>query len=166
MHMFGHMESIPLRLGDPAICGTEVSLFLGASERQVPWIWRFMQEEVEMRSVASVDSLQSYSTFEFLGCDDCIELHWPMMIAKMTLYWLKSSGASFRDKLEQVLYDMNYRHSIAGPDVWMRPAVKDCGFKYYEYVLCYADNVLCISDVPLKKIDDTKAVFKLKGYKA
>ena len=42
---------------------------------------------------------------------------------KIDIYELKSSGAAFRDKLVQVLYDMNYRPSITYTDVWMRPDV-------------------------------------------
>ena len=61
---------------------------------------------------------------------------------------------------------MNYRPSRADHDVWMRPAVKGYCFNYYEYVLCYVDNILCISHVHLKKIDGIKSVFKLKGDKA
>ena len=57
------------------------------------------------------------------------------MIVEMALYGLKSSGAAFRSKLENVLYELNYRPSLADPDVWLRPAVKGNAFKYYEYVL-------------------------------
>ena len=46
----------------------------------------------------------------------------------MAICRLKSSGAAFRDKLAQVLYDMNYRPSRADPDVWMTPAVKGGSF--------------------------------------
>ena len=89
-----------------------------------------------------------------------------IMIVKMALYVLKSSGVVFGDKLGQVLYDMNYRPSRADPDVWMRPDIKGDGFKYSEYVLCYIDDVLCILYVPLKKIEVTKDLFQLKGDKA
>ena len=33
-------------------------------------------------------------------------------------------------------------------------------------VLCYVDDVLTISATPMKNIEGTKAVFKLKGDKA
>ena len=89
-----------------------------------------------------------------------------IMIVNMDLYGLKSLGAKFRAKLAKVLYDMNKRILREDPDVWMRPAVKGYGFKYYEYVLCYVDDILCILHVPLKKIDGINAVFKLKWDKA
>jgi hypothetical protein len=61
---------------------------------------------------------------------------------------------------------MNYRPSKADPDVWLRPATKSNGFKYYEYALCYVDDVLVISHQASKTIDGIRAIFKLKGDKA
>ena len=52
------------------------------------------------------------------------------------LYGLKSSGAAFRAHLADHIWDIGYRPSHADADIWMRPAVKFCGFKYYEYILC------------------------------
>ena len=34
---------------------------------------------------------------------------------------------------------------------------------YYEYVLWYVDDVLCISDDPIRTMKVIKAKFKLKG---
>ena len=88
------------------------------------------------------------------------------MIVKMALYGLKSSGAAFRAKLAGVLHDLGYMPTKADPDVWIKTAVKPDGLEYYEIVLCYVDDVLAISDYPMKKIDGIKSVFKLKGDKA
>ena len=89
-----------------------------------------------------------------------------VMLVKMALYGLKSSGAAFRSKLANVIYEMGYRPSLADPDVWMRPGTKVDGFRYYEYILCYVDDVLVISDDPETTITGLKYVFKLKGDKA
>ena len=90
-----------------------------------------------------------------------------VMIVRMALYGLKSSGAAFRSKLANVIYDMGFRPSLADPDVWMKPAVKESdGSRYYEYILCYVDDVLAISEEPAMIINDLKKVFKLKGDKA
>ena len=89
-----------------------------------------------------------------------------VMIIKMALYGLKSSGAAFRSKLANVIHDLGFRPSLADPDVWMKPATKRNGFKYYEYVLCYVDDVMVVSDEPQDTIDGLKNVFKLKGDKA
>ena len=87
------------------------------------------------------------------------------MIIVRTLYGLKSSGAAFRALLAETLHDLGYKPSYADPDVWMRPAVKHNGFKYWEYVLCYVDDVLHISSEPEKTMNGIKAKFKLKGDK-
>ena len=40
---------------------------------------------------------------------------------------------------------MGFVSCLADPDVWMRPAVKTNGDKYYEYLLVYTDDILAIS---------------------
>ena len=63
------------------------------------------------------------------------------------------------------MHDMGYRPCLADPDVWLRPAVKQCGFKYYEYVLTYVDDCLAISDNPKVTMQGIQAKFKLKNDK-
>ena len=81
------------------------------------------------------------------------------------MYGLKFSGAAFRPLLTEVLWNMSYRPSQADPDVYMRPAVKENGSKYWEYVLVYVNNVLCISDKPQLTMNRLQAKFKLKDDK-
>ena len=47
----------------------------------------------------------------------------------------------------------------------MRPSVKPGGFNYYEYILFYVDEVLCISDDPLCTMKVIQSTLKPKGYK-
>ena len=51
------------------------------------------------------------------------------MIIKRALYGLKSSGAAFRAKLADCIWDMGYQPSKADPDVWLRAATKAKGEK-------------------------------------
>ena len=88
-----------------------------------------------------------------------------IMLITRALYGLKSSGAAFRAFLAEVLWDFGYRPSKADPDVHMRPAVKPNGFQHYKYVLCYVDDVLCISANPLKTMTSLQSRFKLKDDK-
>ena len=60
---------------------------------------------------------------------------------------------------------MGYRPCLADPDVWLRPAVKNCGFEYYEYVLTYVDDCLAISHNPNATMEGIQAKFKLKNDK-
>ena len=89
-----------------------------------------------------------------------------LIIVKMALYGLKSSGAAFRANLAGVIHDLLYVPSKAYPDVWIRLAVRPYGSEYYEMALCYVDGVLIIATEPMKTIDGIRAVFKLKVNKA
>ena len=88
------------------------------------------------------------------------------MIVVRALYGLKSSGASFHSMLSKTLWDLQYRPTAADPDVWIKAATKEDGFKYYEMVLNYVDDVISISKYPMKVIEGIKATFELKGDKA
>ena len=88
-----------------------------------------------------------------------------IFIVKKALYGLKSARAAFRALLAETLYDMGYVPTKADPDVWLRPAVKSNGFKYYELVLCYVDDVLAISTDPTKLLEGLKSTFTLKDNK-
>jgi hypothetical protein len=53
---------------------------------------------------------------------------------------------------------MGFQSTIADPDVYCQANAKPCGFKYYEYLLVYVDNVLIVSHSPkihLKKIKES-----------
>ena len=82
-----------------------------------------------------------------------------MLICK-ALYGLRSSGAAFRAHLAETLYDIGFVPTRADPDVWRWPAIKEDGFEYYEYVLCYVDDILAISH---KARDVLKAIQTLSS---
>ena len=139
-------------------------------------------------SVVSSDSVRIALTIaalnglEVMACDiqnayltaDCREKIWTragpefgsesgtiMLICK-ALYGLKSSGAAFRAHLAETLYDIGFVPTRADPDVWRRPVTKEDGFEYYEYVLCYVDDILAISHKAKDALKAVPAVFKLK----
>ena len=51
-------------------------------------------------------------------------------IITKALYRLKSSGAAFKAFLADHLHNIGFRPSLADPDIWMRPVVRENGFKY------------------------------------
>jgi len=88
------------------------------------------------------------------------------MLVVRALYGLKSSGAAFRAFLVETSYDLNYQSSQADPNIWMRPAVEESNsIKYWEYVLCYVDDVLCLSERPEATMRGIQKKFKLKDDK-
>ena len=70
------------------------------------------------------------------------------VIVVRAMYGLKSSGVAWHAKFSETLRSMDFKPSYAHPDVWMKPATTPDGFKYYEYILVYVDDVLVISAAP------------------
>ena len=65
----------------------------------------------------------------------------------------------------ETLYTIGFVPTQADPDVWHQPAVKEDGFEYYEYILCYVDNILAISHKEKDVLKAVQGIFKLKDDK-
>lgn len=50
----------------------------------------------------------------------------------------------------------------ADPDLWMREAKRENGQAYYEYMLLYVDDALCVSSHPMETLDALGKYFTLK----
>ena len=79
------------------------------------------------------------------------------MIVNKALDGLKSSGAAFWAHLAETLHDLGFIPVRADPDVWRRPEVKTDGFEYYEFILCYVDDLLAISKDATKVLQGVQA---------
>jgi hypothetical protein len=51
------------------------------------------------------------------------------------------------------------------PNVWIRPGLKPDGFKYYEMILCYVDDILCVSHNLEASMKGIQGTFKFKDEK-
>ena len=67
-------------------------------------------------------------------------------LIRRALYGGKSAGRDFRNHLRECMDILHFKSCPADPDVWMRPATKSDGTKYWEYVLLYVDDVLIVSE--------------------
>ncbi len=76
----------------------------------------------------------------------------PAIIVR-ALYGLKSSVARWRDHFAAILTQIGFKSTKADPDVWMRKAKKPDGVTYWEYILCYVDDILVISHNPKDAMD-------------
>jgi hypothetical protein len=85
-----------------------------------------------------------------------------VMIIKRALYGLKSSGAAWRTMFAQSLLDLGYKPTLADPDVYLRKAVKPDGFEYYEMVLVYVDDTLCVSHEPKVTMEEIAKIYRIK----
>jgi hypothetical protein len=84
------------------------------------------------------------------------------MLVIRALYGLRSSGAAWRAHLAQTMYDLDFKPCEADPDVWMRKATKADGFKYWEYVLVYVDDILALSHDAESIMKNLAALYRLK----
>ena len=130
-------------------------------------------------------TVAALNELEVMACDiqnayltaDCHEKIWTragpefrseagmIMFIRKALYGLRSSGVTFHAHLVETLYDIRFIPTRADPDIWRRPAVKEDGFEYYEYVLCYVDDILAISHKAKDVLKAVQAIFKLKDDK-
>jgi hypothetical protein len=78
------------------------------------------------------------------------------------LYGLKSSGAAWHAVLAEAIHSMGFTASLADPDIWYRPAVKESGFEYYEYLMVYVDNILLLSHKGEDVMATIEKLFRLK----
>jgi hypothetical protein len=61
------------------------------------------------------------------------------------LYGRKSAGAAFRAHLASFMHQMGYLSCKADPDLWLKAVTRpDVNVRYYAYILCYVDDILCI----------------------
>ena len=44
------------------------------------------------------------------------------------------------------MWHLGFVSCPADPDVWMRPALKEDGSEYYEYILLYTDDILSVGE--------------------
>ena len=136
-------------------------------------------------SVWTALTIAALNDLQVMSCDiqnayltaDCREKIWTyagpefgseqgsIMFVRKALYGLKSSGAAFRAHLAETLHDIGFCLTRADPDVWRRPAKKVNGKEYYEYILCYVDDLLAISADATKVLQGIQAVFKFKDDK-
>jgi hypothetical protein len=95
----------------------------------------------------------------FKGGPECGEEQGGVMVISRALYGLKSAGASSRAMLSDTLQgpEFGFRPTQADQDVY-RPNDTD----YYEMVLVYVDDILCVSHSPKLFMDKIGKVFELQ----
>ena len=78
------------------------------------------------------------------------------------LYGTKTSGADFRNHLRDCMEHLGYTSCLADPDLWMRKAVSAKEHHYYEYLLLYVDDCLCVSEHPREALMEINEYFLMK----
>ena len=103
------------------------------------------------------ESVFAIATAPFGEDEGCIAI-----IVK-ALYGLKTSGAAWHAFLADTLIGMGYTPCRADTDVWMKRRTKPTGDDYWEYLLVYTDDILCVSHDARDVMVKLEQMFKLKG---
>jgi len=93
---------------------------------------------------------------EFGSDEGCV------MLIVRALYGLKTSGAAWQSTFAQKLHELGYESTKADPNVWIQSVVKANGYQYYEMLLVYVDDILCVSHNPARTMDQIKELYCLK----
>jgi hypothetical protein len=88
-----------------------------------------------------------------------------VMIITRALYGLRKSGASWRQTLADTLLspEFGYFPSRGDPDVYMKRRSRPNGGDYYEMILVFVDDILCISHAPKEFMEKIAKVYDLRG---
>ena len=134
---------------------------------------------VSLRSLRMVVFLSQLNDFEIWGADVgnayleaytdqklCIivgpefkELQGHLLIMIKTLHGTHSGGASWHDRLFDILQELKFKPSKADPDVWMRP---EPGGTCYEYIAVYVDDLAIAAKDPQAFCNELKKRYNLK----
>jgi hypothetical protein len=79
------------------------------------------------------------------------------------LYGLKSAVAAFCAHLASFMCQMGHTSCKADPDLWYKAETRPAdNFRYYAYILCYVDNILCVHHNPLSVLNLINGYMPLK----
>ncbi len=79
---------------------------------------------------------------------------------------MKSSGALWHAQLCETLHGMDFRPTLADPDMWIKPACKPDGSEYYQYILVDVDDLLVLSHAPKEIMNTIQKAYRLKDTPA
>jgi hypothetical protein len=79
------------------------------------------------------------------------------------LYGLKSAGAAFCAHLASFMHQMGYTSCKVDPDLWFKGETRpNDNFRYYAYILCYVDDILCLYHAPMTVLERINGYMPLK----
>ena len=81
------------------------------------------------------------------------------------LYGLKSAGASWRAHLSEEIRTMGFVTTVADNDVYRRAQIDKENRSYYEYLVVYVDDIICISHEPETYMNHLQNAYRLRDIK-
>ena len=86
--------------------------------------------------------------FIVCGPEFGIENEGKRAIIVRALYGGKSAGSDYWRHVRKAMEEMGFESCKADADLWLRPAARDDGTEYWQYVLLYTDDILAIMEEP------------------
>ena len=112
---------------------------------------------------AFLQSPSSCKDYIICGAEFGLENVGKIALIHRALYGGKTAGRDFRNHLRACMRHLGFTSCPADADVWMRPGIKDDGAEYWEYILLYTDDALCVSTKPGEILrNELNKYFKLK----
>ena len=84
------------------------------------------------------------------------------MLIVRALYDTATAGGDFRNHLRECMKHLKYEFCAADHDLWIRKAKRDDDSDYYEYLLLYIDDCLCVSEHAEEALCEIDKYFSLK----
>ena len=78
------------------------------------------------------------------------------------LYDLKTSGTSWRHHLAAEIQELGFMSTKPDVDVYRRKSSKTDGTPYYEYLVVYVDDIICMSEDPSKWMNVLASRYRLR----
>ncbi len=79
------------------------------------------------------------------------------------LHGLKSAGAAFQAHLASFMRQMGYTSCKADPYLWLKAVTRpEDNVHYYDYFLCYVDDIPCIHHDPMSVMSEINGYLPLK----
>ena len=83
------------------------------------------------------------------------------MIIARELYAINISSAAWRENLTESLKSLGYKSFKTDADVWMKRDFNINRYPYYNYILCYVDDLLNIGFNPKEDMDALNLIYLL-----
>ncbi len=100
-----------------------------------------------------------------LQCEwTCFCYHETLLDLTLDFLFLQSSGAAWRAMFSHfIIHQLGFSPTVVDSDVYLRKRTNpETGMDYYEYLLCYVDDVLLVSHDPKDTMEKIKAEYRLK----
>ena len=85
-----------------------------------------------------------------------------LAVTVRALYSLEISGASWRQHLSSGINYLGFTNTKGDSDVYRRRASKTTGESYYECLIVYVDDIICVSDNPKHWMDTLQISYRLR----